>query len=223
MSQVAVKLSVDEVVAALLRDAGTIDLHGDEARFFVQTLRRLTEGKPLNAQDVEEIAASVGLTREQADNVLNWIAEKNDDGEIVGMAGLSQNQWNQKFRINGRDFTTWCALDTLYLPQVIGQAASVEAPDPATGEAVRFTLGPKGVDDAPEGAVISIVVPKIKEKGIESAEQIWTAFCSYSHYFTSVESGQKWFEGKHVEPIFLSIDEGHELGRKWFAQIIEYA
>ncbi len=223
MSQVAVKLSVDEVVAALLRDAGTIDLHGDEARLFVQTLRRLTEGKPLNAQDVEEIAASVGLTREQADNVLNWIAEKNDDGEIVGMAGLSQNQWNQKFRINGRDFTTWCALDTLYLPQVIGQAAEVEAPDPETGETVRFTLGPDGVDEAPEGAVISIVVPKIAEKGIESAEQVWTAFCSYSHYFTSVENGQKWFAGKHVEPIFLSIDEGHELGGKWFAQVIEYA
>jgi len=223
MSQVAVRLSVDEVVEVLLRDAGTIDLHGDEARLFVQTLRRLTEGKPLNAQDVEEIAAGVGLTKEQADNVLNWIAEKNDDGEIVGMAGLSQNQWNQKFRINGRDFTTWCALDTLYLPQVIGQTAEVEAPDPETGATVRFTLGPNGVDDAPEDAVISIVVPKIKDKGIESAEQIWTAFCSYSLYFTSVENGQKWFEDKHVEPIFLSIEEGHELGGKWFAQIIQHA
>jgi hypothetical protein len=210
-------------VEALLRDAGTIDLHGDEARLFVQALRRLTEGNPLNARDVEEIAASVGLTKEQADNVLSWIAEKNDDGEIVGMAGLSQNQWNQKFRINGRDFTTWCALDTLYLPQVIGQAAAVEAPDPVTGEVVRFTLGPDGVDEVPERAVISIVVPKVKEKGIESAEQIWTAFCSYSHYFTSVENGQKWFEGKHVEPIFLTIDEGYELGGKWFAQIIHYA
>ncbi len=223
MSQVAVRLSVDEVVEALLRDAGTIDLHGNEARLFVQTLRRLTEGKPLNAQDLEEIATSVGLTKEQADNVLSWIAEKNDDDEIVGMAGLSQNQWNQKFRINGRDFTTWCALDTLYLPQVIGQAAAVEAPDPETGEAVRFTLGPDGVNEVPEGAVISIVVPKVKEKGIESAEQIWTAFCSYSHYFTSVENGQKWFESKHVDPIFLTIEEGHELGGKWFAQIIQYA
>ncbi len=223
MSSTLEKLSVDEIVAALIRDAGTIDLQGDEARLFVQTLRRLTEGRPINSQEVDRLADGVGLTRDQADSVLNWIAERNDQGDIIGLAGLSLNDWNQKFRVNGKNFTTWCALDTLYLPQVIKQSAEVESMDPVTNETIRITLGPDGVEAAPEDAVISIVVPKVDKKGIESAEQIWSAFCSYSHYFTSVESGQKWFKDKHVEPFFLTIEEGHELGGKWFAQIISFA
>ncbi len=217
------KLSVDEIVEALIQDAGTIDLHGDEARLFVQTLRRLMEGQHLNSGDVDRLAGEVGLTRDQADSVLNWIAERNDEGDIVGLAGLSLNDWNQKFRVNGNDFTTWCALDTLYLPQVLKKTAEVEAMDPVTNETIQITLGPDGVDDSPDDAVISIVVPKVDKKGIESAEQIWSAFCSYSHYFTSVQSGREWFKDKHVEPVFLSIEEGHELGGKWFAQIISYA
>ena len=223
MDRTLEKLSIDEIVEALILDAGTIDLHGAEARLFVQTLQRLTEGRPISSQDVDQLAVSVGLTRDQADSVLNWIAERNDEGDIVGLAGLSLNEWNQKFSVNGYSFTTWCALDTLYLPQVIKQSAEVEAVDPVTNENIQITLGPDGVVQAPDDAVISIVVPKVDKKGIESAEQIWSAFCSYSHYFTSVESGQEWFQDKHIEPVFLTIEEGHELGGKWFAQIISYA
>lgn len=223
MDRTLEKLSVDEIVEALIQDAGTIDLHGEEARLFVQTLRRLMKGQPLNSEDVDRLAVEIGLTRDQADSVLNWIAERNDEGDIVGLAGLSLNEWNQKFRVNGNNFTTWCALDTLYLPQVLKKSAEVEAIDPVTNENIQVTLGPDGVEEAPEDAVISIVVPKVDKKGIESADQIWSAFCSYSHYFASLESGQEWFQDKHVEPVFLTIDEGHELGGKWFAQIISYA
>lgn len=218
------KTNVDEIVAGLLRDAGTIDLHGDEARLFIQVLHQLAEGQPISSQDVTRIAASVGLTKDEADGVLNWLAERNDDGRIAGMAGLSQNDWPHNFQVNGRNMTTWCALDTLYLPQILKQTAEVKSLDPLTEEIVQVTIGPDRVEQyTPTSAVMSIIVPKVKEKGLESAEEIYMAFCSYSHFFTSIEAGQKWFEGKHVEPGFLSIEEGHELGRKWFARVLRYA
>lgn len=217
------KPGVDDIVAALLRDAGTIDLRGNKAQLFIQSVRRLAEGKPLTAQDVTEIAGGVGLSRNQAGAVLSWLAERNEEGDIVGLAGLSLKQWNHNFEVNGRHFTTWCALDTLYLPQIIRKDAKIRSVDPITDEKIHVTLAPDGVVEAPANAVISIVIPKIDQKGLESAEQIWSAFCSYSHYFTSTESARQWFQERHVEPLFLSVDEGFELAGKWFAQIIQVA
>jgi alkylmercury lyase len=215
--------TVDEIVAALVRDAGAIDLHDNEARLFIHVVRRVAEGQPLTDQDVTEIAAGLGLTKTEADDVLNWVAERNDAGDIVGIAGLSQNHWSHGFRVNGHDLTTWCALDTLYLPLLLRNEAVITSKDPGTEVAITIAIDEEGVVRAPAGAVISIVVPKTDQKGLESAEQIWSAFCSYSHYFTSIESGREWFEGKHIDPIFLSIEEGFELGRKWFAQVLQYA
>lgn len=217
------KPTVDEVVAALLRDAGTIDLHGNEARLFVQTVRRLTQGQPLSEKEIEEIAAGLSMTLENANGMLGWLAEHNDDGDIVGLAGLSLNQWSHSLRVNGRNFTTWCALDTLYLPQIIQQDVEIRSADPVSNKSIAVTLEMNGKLIAPKNAVISIVVPKIDQQGMESAEQIWSAFCSYSHYFESEENGRIWFEEKRVEPLFLSVAEGIELGQKWFAQIIQYA
>ena len=91
------KPTVDEIVAALLRNTGTIDLQGNEARLFVQTVRRLAQGRPLTDGDVEEISAGLDLTLEQANDVLNWLVEQNDDGEIAGIAGLSLNEWKSWF------------------------------------------------------------------------------------------------------------------------------
>jgi alkylmercury lyase len=215
--------TVDDIVAALVRDAGSIDLHGNEARLFIQVVRRVAEGQPVTDRDVTDIAAGLGLSKTEADAVLNWVAERNDSGDIVGIAGLSQNQWSHGFRVNGHDLTTWCALDTLYLPLLLRGEALITSKDPGNEAAITIETDEEGVVRAPDGAVISIVVPKTDQKGLESAEQIWSAFCSYSHYFTSIESGREWFEGKHVEPIFLSIEEGFELGRQWFAQVIQFA
>lgn len=223
MSTIMTKPTVDEIVAALLQDTGTIDLQGNEARLFIQTVRHLAQGQPVTTEGVRSIAAEVELTLEQANDVLNWLAERNDAGDIVGLAGLSLNPWNHEFRVNGRDLTTWCALDTLYLPHILRQDVGIKSTDPVTDEIIQFRIGTDGQLDAPEDVVISLIVPKVDHQGLESAEQIWTAFCNYSLYFATEENGRTWFEGKQVEPLFLSVAEGIELGQKWFAQVIEYA
>ncbi len=223
MEQLQSKSVVDDVVEALIRDTGTIDLQGNAARLFLRSLQELAHGKPLNQAAVARIAKSVGLTMQQAEGVLNWLAERNDAGDIVGLAGLSLNQWSHRFRVKGHDFTTWCALDTLYLPQALQEAAEVETKDPVTGETIEIRVGKHGAVEAPDEAVISIVVPKVDEKGIESAEQIWNMFCSYSLYFSSVERAREWFQEKAVKPVFLTAEQGFELGGKWFAQVLSYA
>ncbi len=224
MADTMVKPGVDEIVNALREDAGELDFNPQESRVFIQALRLLTEGRPISSDQVEQIAAGHGLTGEEANAALNWVAERNDDGHIVGLAGLSLNNWGHKFNVGGQAMTTWCALDTLYLTHIIRQPVEVESPDPVTNETIRVTFGSDQVEGyTPSSAVVSIVIPKVKEKGLESAEEIWTAFCNYSLYFTSTETALEWFADKHVEPVFLTVEEAHELGGKWFQKVIQYA
>lgn len=224
MSNISTKPSVDEIVKALRQDTGELDLNPQESRLFIQTLRLLAKGEPVSPEQVAQIAATVNLSTDEAKTTLSWISERNDSGYIAGLAGLSVNDWSHKFKVNGRSLATWCAFDTLYLPAMLRQTAEVKSHDPVNEQIIQLTIGPDKVEHyAPAGAVISIVIPKVKEKGLKSAEEIWTAFCNYSLYFTSLETAQQWFKGKHVEPIFLSIEEGYKLGQKWFAQIMRYA
>ena len=215
--------SVDAIVAVLRAEAGELDFDPQGARLFVAVLRALSQGKPLSPEAVAALANGLGIPAEKAQE-LDWVAEKNEQGGIVGLAGLSLNDWNHTFWVNDRRFTTWCALDTLYLTPLLGQTTQVETRDPVTKEPIRLTIDPEGVrSHTPGSATLSIIIPQVRIKGLQSAEQIWSAFCSYSHFFTSEQTARAWFAGKEIEPLFLTIEEGFELGRKWFENIGRYA
>lgn len=126
--------------------------------------------------------------------------------------------------MNGGDLTTWCALDTLLLPQILQQTAEVESADPVTGETIRLMVAPEKVERfSPTGAVLSIVIPETTENGLESAEQIRKAFCSYSCYFSSEKTARRWFAQRNIEPILLCPEESHRLGYLWFENVIQNA
>ncbi len=211
--------SVDDIVAALRREAGELDLDPEGARLFIAVLRALSQASALTPETLVAIATESRIPAEKLE-VLDWVAEKSGQGDIVGLAGLSLNEWNHGFRVGGRRLTTWCALDPLYLTPLLQQTTQVESRDPVTQDPIRLSVAPDGVRAADPGTtVISIVIPSVKEKGLHSAEQIWNAFCSYSHFFTSEENGRAWFEGKEIDPIFLTLEEGFELGKKWFEKV----
>lgn len=218
-------MDVDEVAAALREETGELDLAPEGARLYLSVLRKLTQGLAVKPQDVAQFASDAGLSAQRADEVLLWLAEKNEAGHIIGLGGLSLNdRWTHRFKVDGNDLRTWCAFDTLYLPPLLKQTAEVESPDPVTGAPIRLTVGQDRVEShTPAGAVISLVIPSIKEQGIRSAEKVWTAFCHYSHYFESETNGAAWFEGRGQEPLFLPLEEGFKLGQIWFEKINRHA
>ena len=220
----AITTRVDEIVAALRADTGELDFDPQTADVFIQVLRSLARGTPVSPTQVAQVAKDFNLTDGQANATLDWMAEKNENGDIVGLAGLSLNEWSHRFKVKDQELSTWCALDTLYLTPLLKQPTEVESLDPVTQERIEISLGPEGVlEYLPKSAVLSIVIPQVDVKGLQSAEQIWTAFCNYSLFFTSIETARQWFRGKKVEPVLLSIEEGFELGRKWFEKVGKHA
>src|SRR5712691_2561179 len=148
-----------EHLARALREGGLRQAFTpDVSRLTVRLWREVARGGPVSPQRVEQIASALDLEQQTAHEVLDKMCERDGDGNVVGIAGLSQHQHPHRFTVNGIQLATWCAWDSLFLPVMLQQTALVSSPCPVTGEVIRLTITPEGVtSEHPASAVISIV------------------------------------------------------------------
>ncbi len=168
-------------------------------------LRLIARGKPATP---EEIATATGAPVDQIRERIAAMAdyETDADGNLVGV-GLTLRPTQHSFRIGERQLYTWCALDTLMYPSLLGEAATVVSPCRTTGEPVRVDIDPEGVRAVePEDAVVSLVVPE------ESCATIRSNFCNEVHFFASREAASGWL-GDHPGALIVSVQEAFEIGR----------
>ena len=55
-----------------------------------------------------------------------------------------------------------------------------------------------------------------------SVEAIYGNFCEQIHFFTSREEAESWAEGRE-NIVILSVEEGYELGKLAFSELLAYA
>lgn len=180
-----------------------------EQQIAVALYRMLAEGRPVTR---EALAARAGLPRTQVDSVLgDWYGVFYDAaGKIIGYLGLALQKTGHRLRIDGQTLYAWCAWDTLFLPQILGTVAEVESNCPVSGETMRLTVAPAGIQAVdPLDAVMSFVTPeqaKVKENVVLN-------FCHYVHFFRSSEAAEVW-RSKHAGTRLLTVEEAWALGRE---------
>ncbi|MGH3982596.1 MAG: organomercurial lyase MerB [Pseudonocardiaceae bacterium] len=167
-------------------------------------LTLLATGHPVTA---DELAAATGRS---ADDVRHALAampdtEYDEHGRVIG-SGLTQRPTPHHFEINGRRLYTWCALDTLVFPAVLGATARVESPCHATGQPIRLTVDPTGVRDVdPASTVVSIVTP-------DDMSSVRSAFCNHVHFFANPNAAQGWL-AEHPGMTVLPVADAYQLGQ----------
>jgi alkylmercury lyase len=202
----------EAMTRALTRDGGVLDYGAEQSRLLVQVLRTLGEGRPVTAPDVDRIADALGMDRDDAHAFLRPVTERDAD-RIIGALGLSLGDHPHRFTVNGHRMATWCAEDTLFLPALLGQAATIESPSPLSRETVRLTVGPGRVQAvSPAEAVISIAIVDPDGAALATVEAIWRTFCRQIHFLASREEAERWAAGRGDIAI-LTPDEGYRIGR----------
>jgi alkylmercury lyase len=170
-------------------------------------LRLLARGEPVDVQRLAEAlalpAAYVDETLERSPGVL-----RDDDGRIVGLMGLSVVEISDhRLHLDGRTLWAWCAWDTLFLPELLGETARVSSRCRNTGIGISLTVGPNGPADlAPREAVVSFLVP---EQRFDA--NVLQSFCHFVHFFASPDAAARW-AAEHPETFQLSIDDAYRLG-----------
>ncbi len=164
----------------------------------------LAEGQPVSP---ERVAGVLGLARDDAFDLLSQrpSLEWDETGNVVG-AGLTIRPTPHRFQRQDRTLYTWCALDSLMFPALVGQTVHVESPCAATGRPVRVTVTPEGITQVePPGAVVSLVAP-------EASPDVRRVFCDYVNFFHSAEAAAGWL-AEHPGATTLSVADAYRLGR----------
>lgn len=167
-------------------------------------LRLLARGEPAA---IDALAAATGHTTDEVRQALaaSPDIEYDDTGRILA-AGISLRPTPHHFTVDGTRLYTWCAMDTLVFPAILGRPAQVESPCQTTGTLIRLVVEPDRVGSVdPATAVVSIVTP-------EDLTSIRTAFCNQVHFFASPEAAHPWL-ADHPDAGVLPVAEAYQLGR----------
>jgi alkylmercury lyase len=180
---------------------------GRGQRVQLALFRLLAEGDPV---EPAPLAARAGVpVSEVADLLGRWWGVQTEEGRVVAFRGLSIREAPHRLEVDGRTLYTWCAWDTLFLPELIGRPAAIESTCPVTGAPVSLRIGsggPAGV--SPPGAVLSFIRP-----AGSFGDDVIENFCRFVHFFASPEAAATWTDG-HPGTFVISIEQGFEIGRR---------
>jgi alkylmercury lyase len=130
------------------------------------------------------------------------------EGNIIGL-GLSFQPTRHQFHLGEQTLYTWCALDTLAFPALLGRMARVISSCPVTGQEIRLTVTPEVIADLePAGAVVSVHLPGEDTDICHVHEDI----CNDGFFFVSREVASTW-PSLHPKAVVLSVEEAAQLGR----------
>lgn len=135
---------------------------------------------------------------------------RNESGRIEGFWGLGLNKTAHEFEVAGRKLYAWCAWDTLFLPQILGQVAIVRSRSAGTGAPITLEVGPDGVTPSESDVVISFVEPE--ECDVEG-DRVISTFCHHILFFSSHAEGAAWAAEKGDGTFILSLEDAFALGR----------
>ena len=212
---------IDEMTKKMAEIGGLFDYGPERSRLLVLVWRSLATGRPVTGNQIEGFVSDLGIEPGEADQFLRQMSERDADDSIVGIMGLSLNDHPHKFTVNGIPMSTWCAVDTLFLPAMLGQTAAIESESPLSKETVRVTVSPEGVQTSqPAEAVVTIVVPK--ETDMSSVASIWMTFCHHIFFFASRSEAEQW-AGDRDDIEYLSLDQAYELGQQLWSNVLPYA
>jgi alkylmercury lyase len=186
----------------------TQDLDARDQRVQLMLFRLLAEGAPI---EPERLAAHAARPEPEVRALLAaWHGVHCDDaGRIVAFQGLSVIEAPHRFRVAGRELYTWCAWDTLFLPELIGRPAEVVSTCPTTEATVSLRVGADGPSElSPSDAVLSFIRP-----GAAFAEDTIASFCRFVHFFASTQAAETWTR-RHPGTFVISIEQGFEIGRR---------
>ncbi len=204
-------VQVEQISSSLLRLMPRFS--PNERRLSVTLYGLLAKGRPVS---LPRLAGALGITEREVKEILSSdvfrsFVYADAVGRVIGFGGLAVVPMHHGFEVNGRKLYTWCAWDTLFLPEMLGKPARVASPCPETGETIRLTITPEGIGKVNHSeAVLSFLVPEAL--GADAPGTMAT-FCHYVFFLASPAAGESW-TARHPGTFLLSLDQAFELGRR---------
>jgi len=183
-----------------------VAVHPEDFRLSLPLWRLLASGKPVS---LEELATESHRPLNEIQAFLHSSDVRVDqEGHIIGL-GLSFQPTRHQFHLGEKTLYTWCALDTLAFPALLGCTARVISSCPVTGREIRLTVTPEAtLDLEPASAVVSVRLAGEDTDICHVQEDI----CNDGYFFVSREVAFSW-PSLHPKAVLLSVEEAAQLGQ----------
>jgi alkylmercury lyase len=93
----------------------------EEQRAAVTLYRELAKGQVV---DAEQLARALDVSPAEgrallARDSIKAFTYADDQGRVLGFGGLAVPQMQHRFEVDGRTLWTWCAWDSLFIPEIL--------------------------------------------------------------------------------------------------------
>jgi alkylmercury lyase len=187
----------------------------DDQRVAIAIYRELAKGHAIDAVQLGR-ALGVSLAETRAflqHESIKTITYADGEGRLLGFGGLAVVPMHHRFRVDGRELSTWRAWDSLFIPEILGRSAHVTSADPESGGTVRLTVTPERIERVePNDAVISFIWPDARVFK-SSAANVMAGFCHFIFFFESRSSGDRW-ASKHPGTFLFSLEDAFALAKR---------
>ena len=196
---------------AFLSEGYLLDNGVDVQRLSVAVYRLLATGRPV---DLKALTSALQWQEPQVEAVLVAFPpsaiEFDGAGAIIAFIGLSLEPTDHLFEVDGQALHTWCALDALFLPEILSKTARVTTTCPATGDTIRLKLTADRIAEAePEHPVMSVVAPD----GEACRSNLRGAFCNHINLFADEAAFDRW-ANSHPGAASVPLAEAFAMGRQ---------
>lgn len=168
----------------------------------------IATGQPTSAA---QIAQAIGSSEKRAEKILEFfnkvgLAFVMPDGSVPSMwavSSVSVPGVPHRLTADAPDAPIvypWCAIDTIYFAQMLGQTMHIRSSCSQTSTPISFTVHPDGrVENlSPATAVLSVVIPDGT-----ITKDIKSSFCHYVNFFANEQAGKEWAEKQQAVTIKL--------------------
>jgi len=189
----------------------------EDAPLAVALIRLLGAGQPVPpaalAQTVNRPEGEVIERLEHWPNV-----ELDQQSRVVGFSGLALSPTPYRFRVGDRQLYTWCAWDTLFLPALLDETASVHSTCALTSADVELVVSPGGLQNFGPGELY-VTFPALADT---HAGDIRNSFCCHVVFLAGAQTAHTW-KAAHAGGTVLPVDAAYELGHRTIVPLLESA
>lgn len=224
--QQTVELSVEDVIEAWVSRTNQMRVavgegDGSELNLSHVLLKFLAQGEPISAA---KLAAAIDLPLAEVEEAFTLMkqqgAEFDEAGHLIG-AALTLRPTPHQFQLGERTLYTWCALDAIFIPGLVGETAVVTSTCPITQKTIQLTVTPDGVTSyQPSSTVLSITIPGVscsiscQSDCADDAPQTGpqSDACSQMFFFHNANAAEQWVVD-HLGVAILTVDEAWQLAK----------
>ncbi len=176
----------------------------------------LTSSQPVTS---EELAKASGFDQERTTKMLEDLdtdgrIRHDDNGRVVGSAGLSVTPDRHEIHLSGRTFWTWCAYDILGIFGALRANGTAHSPSPPDRALIELRF----LDGRPQDG--DTVVFRPAEELMSSCENVYEEWCPNSNLFSSRELAEAWAVQYQISGRVLSLAEASDLAANEWQDVV---